>query len=524
MVTCLITPKVSKREGDFSVSNATRMIVYAPFVIANTLFIVNLVCQPNKTALTNRALELFLFIFGWQFCEVLFYSMGNNSMLQYAHDLKTAFIGFVGVSLFRLISYFWGLDQYIPKWCVAVMHIVPAITALLCLTTMWHPYITEHFELIVYYPLVQVFVKWGLWYMIHLIYAELLAFVIMVIAVYSLIILPKAYKNGAMVMTFGTILFLLGNVFETFHLIRLPADGSLLGANFAGIAMYIALSLRLSGSNLKIGREEVFNYIGECIFILDAQGYLFSANKEATAWLNQFQWSSTLLKLQDKFDYLIETRQIHCRGLETKQEPPAEHGENEDIYIDHENYSLAYEKTTQFVRDERGQIMGQYIVLTDVTRNRVMIERLRQTAGVDSLTGIANRYAYQEFLRKKDHSKDLPLGLLIGDINDLKIMNDRYGHHMGDIAIKTITKALGAAAPPGAMVARIGGDEFAMVVPQCTSAQMDEIMRQIDAWIVQNSFLPETLQMAMGYAIKYTGNENIFALIDAADKKMYGQK
>ncbi|MDL2235116.1 diguanylate cyclase [Christensenellaceae bacterium OttesenSCG-928-L17] len=504
-------------------SNGARILLYLPLAIAQLIFIITLLPQAKKASMVKYSLWAAVCMLFWLVAQILFHVLRDDRALRFVYDLKIAFIGWFAFFAIRFLLCYCGNERFLANWVFKLLCVVPAVTTVLCLTTFLHPLLLKSFEIIAYEPLTMVVAQRGIWYFVHLTYCQLLAIAAAILTIYTPVIMPKAYRNGTDAMAVGVLLYWIGFVLETWNTsVQIPVDGTLYGAGVASIACYVVLAVRLKSSNLQVGREEIFNYIHEGIFILDAQGNLITANKGATAWMAQFRWRYAFPRLEDKLAYLQDTRQIHRRFTDGKS--GEEEGGNEDIYVDYENYSLAYNKTTQPVENDRGQMIGQYVIMSDVTRNRILMDRLRQTAGVDELTGIANRYAYQENLRRLDQPEHLPLGLLVGDINDLKLINDQLGHHIGDIAIKTVAKALAFSAPEGAVVARTGGDEFALIVPKCTQAAMEEIINHANEWISCNHSLPQRPQVAMGYAIKTRSDENIFALIDVADKSMYANK
>jgi diguanylate cyclase (GGDEF)-like protein len=98
----------------------------------------------------------------------------------------------------------------------------------------------------------------------------------------------------------------------------------------------------------------------------------------------------------------------------------------------------------------------------DITEERLMSERTRRLAETDALTGLANRAQFQA--RLEDLGAEAPIGsLLLIDLDRFKSINDDLGHAQGDACLVEAGRRLAACSPPGALVARIGGDEFAIV-------------------------------------------------------------
>ncbi|MEM5767254.1 MAG: GGDEF domain-containing protein, partial [Bacillota bacterium] len=80
----------------------------------------------------------------------------------------------------------------------------------------------------------------------------------------------------------------------------------------------------------------------------------------------------------------------------------------------------------------------------------------------DALTGLYNRAYFEKQLRTLAENKQLSVGMMMCDVNELKYVNDTIGHHAGDLLIVAAARAIKQAIGVNATVARIGGDEFAV--------------------------------------------------------------
>jgi len=117
------------------------------------------------------------------------------------------------------------------------------------------------------------------------------------------------------------------------------------------------------------------------------------------------------------------------------------------------------------VDGEIAQISG----VIDITRRKQLEEHLARLAKTDALTGLANRGQF--FARAEDEtlrarSGNRPLAVLMIDLDHFKEVNDRFGHEAGDRALKATAALLAAFAPAGSLVARLGGEEFALLLPE----------------------------------------------------------
>lgn len=98
-------------------------------------------------------------------------------------------------------------------------------------------------------------------------------------------------------------------------------------------------------------------------------------------------------------------------------------------------------------------------------------DAVHEEARVDPLTGLANRRAWEEAITSHHGRSDLPIGVLMADVDGLKQVNDTRGHEAGDELIRSIAALIATQAPPGSVAARLGGDEFGVLVPLRTGRE-----------------------------------------------------
>ena len=160
-------------------------------------------------------------------------------------------------------------------------------------------------------------------------------------------------------------------------------------------------------------------------------------------------------------------------------------------------------------------------------RNRKLADagtELAKAARTDPLTGLLNRRAFEEFAAKPD----LPAGsVAILDINDLKPINDEYGHSAGDVTLKLIARSLRIHFRVTDPMFRLGGDEYAVIMPEGTADELAFRLTKIDAALVGQRLpgidRPIDLTIAWGVA-PYDSGEGLKAAAIRADERMYSQK
>jgi diguanylate cyclase (GGDEF)-like protein len=148
------------------------------------------------------------------------------------------------------------------------------------------------------------------------------------------------------------------------------------------------------------------------------------------------------------------------------------------------------------------------------------LERLTGLARTDPLTDLSNRRAWQEELRRelaRAARSRQPLAIAIIDVDELKSYNDRWGHAAGDRLLLTAAARWRRRLRISDLLARVGGDEFALTLPGCTLEEAVEIGDQL------RTALPEGLSCSVGVA-EWTGGEPVDSLLARADDALYAAK
>ncbi len=145
----------------------------------------------------------------------------------------------------------------------------------------------------------------------------------------------------------------------------------------------------------------------------------------------------------------------------------------------------------------------------------------------DALTGVYNRRYFDLFLANEvDRSRRFGRGLclILMDIDNLKRYNDSYGHPAGDLALKFAAQCLEKQRRRADVVARIGGDEFALILPETEAAGADIVAQRITTAINQSGSLEHPLTVSMGISLLHGTNVEAGALIQRADWALYAAK
>jgi diguanylate cyclase (GGDEF)-like protein len=165
------------------------------------------------------------------------------------------------------------------------------------------------------------------------------------------------------------------------------------------------------------------------------------------------------------------------------------------------------------------------VSLVDITARKKAEAYMEYLGKHDTLTKLRNRTFYVEELNRLSRKGPWPLAILAIDLNGLKVVNDEQGHAAGDEILRRAGEVLAESVEGSSCAARIGGDEFIVLVPggdeRTAQALKEHILSVLE---LNNQFYPgQTLSMSMGIACCHAGHQ-LEACINAADRNMYEEK
>ncbi len=155
---------------------------------------------------------------------------------------------------------------------------------------------------------------------------------------------------------------------------------------------------------------------------------------------------------------------------------------------------------------ENGELQSVDGIVLDITEQKDHEQKVQYLLRHDSLTGLYNRVHFEVERKRLDRIESLPLAVIIGDINGLKMINDALGEKTGDELIKKTAEILRAGCGPNDVIGRTGGDEFGILMPNTDQKEADERVRQIrESFAVYNKSVNNDLlgiNLSIGYAVK----------------------
>jgi diguanylate cyclase (GGDEF)-like protein/PAS domain S-box-containing protein len=185
---------------------------------------------------------------------------------------------------------------------------------------------------------------------------------------------------------------------------------------------------------------------------------------------------------------------------------------------------LIWAKAGNTIFDQNGKPTFLFGVAQDITESRLTEEQLRYQSTHDALTGLYNRNFFEVELARLEPSRDFPISLIVADVDGLKFMNDTRGHALGDQLLRHAANVLSSVFRDGDILARIGGDEFAVLLPATQAITAENMLARVRERLLQQNSehtdLPVKLSLGMATAEK-SGLVTAFTL---ADQRMYADK
>ncbi len=160
----------------------------------------------------------------------------------------------------------------------------------------------------------------------------------------------------------------------------------------------------------------------------------------------------------------------------------------------------------------------------DISKIKEKNRRIEYLSYRDQLTGAYNRRFFNEELERLDVKRNLPISIIIADVNGLKIINDTFGHDVGDRILLGFVKTTKEILRADEIIARMGGDEFAILLPNCGKTYTEKIIKRIKKNIELQKIEGLEISVALGYSIKTNINFDISAVKKNAEDIMYRDK
>ncbi len=176
------------------------------------------------------------------------------------------------------------------------------------------------------------------------------------------------------------------------------------------------------------------------------------------------------------------------------------------------------------VPGKSNKIEGYILIMHDITERKRSEDELAYLSFHDVLTGLYNRRFFENELTRIDTKQNLPISIIMCDINGLKLINDSFGHDSGDALLQKAAETIKKSCREEDMIARIGGDEFVVLLPKTASDEAARIANCLKEFASKETVSNVELSISYGYDTKNDDKQAIVEVMANAENHMYRHK
>ena len=279
-------------------------------------------------------------------------------------------------------------------------------------------------------------------------------------------------------------------------------------------------------SNEKKLIETTLISVGDGVISTDNKGNIVFLNRVAEFLTGWTQEAAKGKSIEEVFNIVTEFTKGKSENIVKKV---LESGkllelDNHAILISKDGIELPIENSAAPIMQENGEIIGVVLVFRDFSEKKQRQAEIEFLSYHDQLTGLYNRRFYEEELKRLDTKRNLPLTLVMCDVNGLKLINDSFGHFMGDELLKKIAEVIIKGCRTDDIIARLGGDEFVILLPKTDAFEAEQIIKRITDLSSNEKVGSVDISISFGYGTKNNEEENIQEIFKKAEDYMYKKK
>ncbi|HMX20931.1 MAG TPA: diguanylate cyclase [Anaerolineales bacterium] len=517
-----------------------RWIIFGVILVINSIFaITTIVLITRKFDVAGRdALIMML-------CSLAIWSFAY-AMITFSSDLETKKfwlrvenVGILSQPVFWIVFILgYSRQGRALNWgYIALLSIVPAVSMIMIASDRWFHLYYSSVKLLDgnYGPLV---IERGPWYGVAVFQAYALDLIATILLIWRFIQFRNIFRTQLVFLIVAALIPLFTNIGYQVVSIFLPS--LFLPVDLTPISFTLSISLISSGifrtrllDLVPIARDVVMEHIPEMVFVVDAHDRVLDVNTVAEKWLGM---TRDQIIGKDPIEIFGKWPDLYNRFLTTEKT-------REEVKIYGDPPLTLEVVITPLYNNEK--INGRVVLAYDITKRKqlemdlkakiIEIDSLRvqlqDQAIRDSLTGVFNRRFLAEALEReiaKANREDMPISIVMMDVDHFKSFNDTYGHKCGDAVLRDLAGFLTKNSRHGDIVCRYGGEEFVILMPE---ASFQNAFERAQSW--QQAYASKTIEyedkalkvtFSAGVASYPQHGPNGEAILHAADHALYESK
>ncbi len=406
-----------------------------------------------------------------------------------------------------------GMDKWLTKKNIGLLFIIPILTVFFSVTN-YHGFYYQSITIGTEGPFTRFETTKGLWFWFFMIYLDFACLMGIGLLLKFSSGKKSLFRRQVIIIVLCMIIpwtaqlvFLSG--YSPWHLDLTPFALTLTGLMLGlGVFRYQMLNLE------PIARDKIFQSLRDGLLVLDIQDRIVDYNPALTEILTPIELGRHIS--EGLRDYPLLINQIASRSEYTTLQIP----QSDELEY--------YESRLVPILNHKGVAVGQAIIFKDITDQVLLLDKLQQLVAIDELTQVYNRRAFME--RCRDENNRLarlkrPVSVIFIDVDHFKQINDTLGHPTGDLTLQTIVQKIRSGLRETDILGRIGGEEFAVLLPETRKEQALEIAERVRQIIDKPICLNERVIMvtiSFGItSIPQAIQGNVDYLFKKADEALY---
>jgi diguanylate cyclase (GGDEF)-like protein len=272
--------------------------------------------------------------------------------------------------------------------------------------------------------------------------------------------------------------------------------------------------------------RSLFELSPEAILLLDQSGRLLRLNAAAEKMFEVFEYSD-MYDVKQFLEGVDPEKPLNELFFSGSTAHAVEHLSFTGVSLSGRNFPVKL----SVLRSQNHAKTAYTVICTDITEQERTERRLKQLAHYDSLTGLANRATFSDRIRHTlKHSKrqGQSVALIYLDLDNLKPINDHFGHRGGDLLLREVAKRLQASVRESDLVSRIGGDEFTIIISETENRELPDLdliaQRLLETIRQPITMGEESFQPSASIGVAINSSDDPDEMVRHADMAMYTAK
>lgn len=494
-------------------------IVIGLIQLGTILILLSMLCicwnkQINiKNLKGNFTLIVFCLIY-WLFCNTMRIFSESDKTILFWHEAKyLSVLPLPSLLLSFILTYIKKEVWLKNKLLIVIMSAIPFLTLISIVTDPVLHLFRIDMEVVFINRMATVITHNGPFFWINVVYT----YSVMVLSILFLLIhyhkLPKYYRTQPLIFILGLLPPFFLNISYVFTIFEEIYDQTALAFVVTGLSYFWALYYFSTPEIIPIARELIIENMHHLLVVTDINNKIVDSNKSAKSVLKRFNIDALNISFDDSFK--CDLAQAGVTLQERKEDKEI------DIILDGEVKHYAYKKSPILHRHET---IGHLHMFNDITNMKSMMLKLEEMATIDPLTQLHNRIYFNQSL--DDLAKDaiLPLSIIKGGINGLKMINDSLGNEVGDELIISTAHIFKEELQNKGFIARVSGDEFVAVLQNTSESDSKEYISQILNRCKDVQISHAKLSLCVSYSTMTNKEDSIRQHVKEANSNMYRKK